>query len=167
MERTTSRPTVIGTGLPPKGALMSGSSIQHRSITRCVTALSATVVAAGILAAGALADHPNDRSGALGPGAIAATQAVAVRTDDRAGLRGPGAISPTPARAAALHVDDRAGARGPGAFSPAQVALPTITSPNSFHWSDASVGAASALGLVALAGVLLLTIRHRSQPVAS
>lgn len=137
------------------------NSRPHRT-RRAAGALGAALAISGTLVASALAAHPNDRAGMLGPGAIQAVSVVSVaskRPDDRAGSRGPGAVSP----AAPTRPDDRAGSRGPGGVGPEQAALPFVTAHDGFRWGNPVLAAIVMLGGVSVAGLLALAVRRRAR----
>jgi hypothetical protein len=114
------------------------------------------------------ATRPDDRAGPLGVGT-----ALVVRADDRAGLRGaaPGqsdVISRYLISHSAVRPDDRAGPLGVGSDSAVGIVTPAhsvILDSTGFQWSDAGIGAGTALGLILLA--LGATVLVRSGRVRS
>ena len=100
---------------------------------------------------------PNDKAGTIGIGAVA-TSAQAPDAFERAAIRAAG---DTPMRP-----DDRAAMRGPGIVPTGSVLL-AATADDGFQWGDASLGAGFVLGLVLVAGLVGLTIRHRGGPVSA
>ncbi len=93
------------------------------------------VAVSALLAPSALADRPDDRAEARGPGALVASSAI--RPDDQAGTRGPGSIPPVVVAAGA--------------------------SADGFDWTDAGVGAVGAFGLALLVlGAHQVATRARS-----
>jgi hypothetical protein len=84
------------------------------------------------------------------------TTADPVRPDDRATR--PGVVAP------AVRPDDEAGVRGPGA---APAVAPVIATTDEFDWTDAGIGAAAALGVLALGAGALLGVRSRHPSRAS
>jgi hypothetical protein len=104
------------------------------------------------------------------------TQVAQSRPDDRAGVRGPIGQTVIPdafsrevtkvssESAAISHADDRAGTRGPGFVrTPVLVSAPT----GGFDWSDAGIGAGTALAsALILLGSVALTRRNRQSTVA-
>ena len=57
---------------------------------------------------------------------------------------------------AVVHADDRAGVRGPGIVQTPQV----VSSSSGFDWGDASLGAATALGIALILGSGLVLVRR-------
>ncbi len=118
------------------------------------------LAASALLAGAGLAARPDDRAGMLGVGSINAQETASiVRPDDRATARGPDPLALEVRAQTAVRPDDRAGTRGPG---PALV-VPTTPGPSDdsrFDWSAAAIGASSALMLVLLIGVSLVSARH-------
>jgi hypothetical protein len=105
------------------------------------------------------------------------TQVALNRPDDRAGVRGPISEAVVPdafsrevtkvssGSAAISHADDRAGARGPGF-----VRTPVLVSAqgDGFSWSDAGIGAGTALAsALILLGSVAVTRRTRQSTVAA
>jgi hypothetical protein len=143
---------------------------------RCIGATAFSVMSIGAGAGTAFADppaqthnyfahavgtRPDDRAGIRGPNApsfMTAPQAtVHVRPDDRGGIRGPNGPSfmTAPAQNRAVRPDDRAGIRGIDSTTVAATQL-SLGSASGFDWSDAGVGAGSTLGLILIAGGLLV-----------
>jgi hypothetical protein len=115
------------------------------------------VLAAALLAPSALAQRPDDRAGARGPGAIAAQQSSSTRPDDRPGLRGHDGAA---IRSTSVRPDDRAGMHGPGEFTPSVVQATST----GFDWGDALIGGLGGVGAaLALMGILLLVTSRRSK----
>jgi LPXTG-motif cell wall-anchored protein len=88
--------------------------------------------------------------------AVQKAERAAITPDDRAFSRG---VTPA-ASGQSLSPDDRPLVRG--------VETPPVTSPlvsvsdsSAFHWDDASVGAATTLGLFLVGGALLVALRRR------
>jgi hypothetical protein len=150
-----------------------------------LTVTAAALAAAALLAPVAQAQHPDNRPGPRGPGAIEATQtgaarhpdnradrgvlsqesstqSTAIRPDDRAGERGPGAFDTPTVASTPTRPDDRAGERGPGAFDEPTVVV-THTS-TGFDWGDAFVGALGGIGTaLLLTGALFLLLGQRTR----
>jgi hypothetical protein len=150
-----------------------------------LTTISTLIAAAAFLAPVAQAQHPDDRPGPRGPGAIEAeqtgaarhpdsradrgvvlqestVQSTAVRPDDRAGERGPGAFDTPTAVSSPTRPDDRAGERGPGAFD--QPTIVVSQSSVGFDWGDAFVGALGGIGTaLLLTGALFLLLGQRTR----
>jgi hypothetical protein len=164
--------------------------------TRHLTLTMITTLAALVLAGAALAQWPNDQDGIGARAVAASAQtADAVSPNDRGGMTGVGAVAvsaqapdaferaamrantSTPGpdvleraaiRAAAdtpTRPDDRAGVRGPGLASTGSVLL-AAPAETGFQWGDASLGAGIVLGVLLVAGLVGLTIRHRGGPVS-
>jgi hypothetical protein len=100
-----------------------------------------------VLIAPAAAQHPNDRAGLQGVGAVAATQDVAV------------AVSPS------LRPDGR---EMPDGVDLAPTPPTIVAADDGFDWDDAGIGLAGGLGLaLVLVGVLAATQHARRMPGAS
>jgi hypothetical protein len=143
---------------------------------RCFGTAVLLVLVVGIGAGAALADppaqthnyfaqgtRPDDRAGihgVNGPSFMTAPVQTpgAVRPDDRGGIRGPVGLSfmtaPTQTTNA-VRPDDRAGIRGIDSTTAAASEI-SVGRASNFDWGDAGVGAGSTLGLVLLAGGLLM-----------
>jgi len=143
---------------------------------RCFGAAVLSVLVVGLGAGVALADppaqthnyfaqgtRPDDRAGihgVNGPSFMTAPvqTPAAVRPDDRGGVRGPDGPSfmtaPTQTTNA-VRPDDRAGIRGIDSTTAAASEI-SVGPASNFDWGDAGVGAGSTLGLVLLAGGLLM-----------
>jgi hypothetical protein len=143
---------------------------------RCFGAAVLCVLVVGIGAGAALADppaqmhndfaqgtRPDDRAGihgVNGPSFMTAPvqTPAGVRPDDRGGIRGP--VGPSfmtaPTQTTnAVRPDDRAGIRGIDSTTVAASEV-SVGAASTFDWGDAGVGAGSTLGLVFLAGGLLM-----------
>jgi hypothetical protein len=122
-----------------------------------------------------VASSPNDQGGMIGVGAAATTEAPdaferaaaihAARADapdviERAAIR---AVADT-----AVRPDDRPGLRGPGQV-PTGAVVATSSTEHGFQWGDASLGAGLGLvlGVLLVAGLVALTVRHRGGPVSA
>ena len=146
------------------------------SLLRCFGAAALSVLVVGLGAGVALADppaqthnyfaqgtRPDDRAGihgVNGPSFLTAPvqPPAAVRPDDRAGIRGPVGppLTTGPTHTTnAVRPDDRAGIRGIDSTTVAASEV-SVGGASNFDWLDAGVGAGSALGLVLLAGGLLM-----------
>lgn len=107
--------------------------------------------------------RPDDRAGIRGPNAPSfmtghpVQPTVGVRPDDRGGIRGPNGPSfmKAPAPSSAVRPDDRAGIRGIDSTTVAATEV-SLGGASSFDWGDAGVGAGSTLGLILIAGGLLV-----------
>ena len=115
--------------------------------------------------------RPDDRAGfhgANGPSFMAAPAQtiVGVRPDDRGGIRGPNGPSfmTAPAQNTAVRPDDRAGIRGIDSTTVAASEV-SLDSASGFNWGDAGIGAGSTLGLVLIAGGLLVARGRLRAPV--
>jgi hypothetical protein len=112
---------------------MIGSMKAWRGLAAGLISVASLVVVVPATAAEA---RPDDRAGALGPGAqrLALT---AVRPDDRVGVRGAIASPPV------LH--------------------PVSATSGAFDWDVAAAGAAVTLGVISLAGIGVLASRRRGR----
>jgi len=146
---------------------------------RCLGAMAFCVLIVGTGVGTALADpltqphnyfaqvapgtRPDDRGGIRGPNgpsfmADPAQTTVGVRPDDRGGIRGPNGPSfmTAPAQTTiAVRPDDRAGIRGIDSTTVAASEV-SLAGASGFDWGDAGIGAGSTLGLVLIAGGLLV-----------
>jgi hypothetical protein len=93
-------------------------------------------------------------------------QVSVTRPDDRSGARGPGALESAGSTASIARPDDRPGPLGPGMVSSERPIIVTSFA-DAFDWLDAGIGAAFALGLIAVGGGALLVVRHRTDRVAA
>jgi hypothetical protein len=103
----------------------------------------------GIGAGAALADPPAQTHNYVAQG---------TRPDDRAGIHGvngPSFMTAPTQTTNAVRPDDRAGIRGIGSTTAAASEI-SVGRASNFDWGDAGVGAGSTLGLVLLAGGLLM-----------
>lgn len=136
--------------------------------------LAATVAGAALLPAVAAAQSPNDRA-THGVGAIVLEQSTsAVRPDDRAthGVGSTGSLDNAPSATPSIstyilqhHLRD--GVRGPGTFESTPTTTVVTSSPNTFDWGDASIGALGGLGLaLCIGGIAILTTRRLGAGVA-
>lgn len=71
------------------------------------------------------------------------------------------AVLIAPSAASARVLGDHSSPAGPAAEIAAPVAAPISSSPSGFQWDDAAIGAAGALGLVAIAGASSGRVRRR------
>jgi hypothetical protein len=93
-------------------------------------------------------------------------QTSVTRPDDRSGVRGSGArVSAGPAEPI-VRPDDRPGPQGPGTVSDERPVI-VASLGDAFDWLDAGIGAAFALGLIAVGGGALLVLRHRRDSIAA
>jgi hypothetical protein len=93
-------------------------------------------------------------------------QVSITRPDDRSGVRGPGAVESAPSTASIARPDDQPGPRGPGTVASEKPIIVTSFA-DAFDWIDAGIGAAFALGLIAVGGGALLVVRHRPDRVGA
>jgi hypothetical protein len=134
---------------------------------RMVTVFAVTVGISALVVPIAAAQHPDDRAGMRGVGAISAAQADAVlRPDDRVGVRGPGRTAWATPVPATTRPDDRAEARGPGAHVEAPVTVATADDGGAgVDWGN-TLGAAGFVLLLGLfAGVLIYNGRLERRPI--
>jgi hypothetical protein len=118
------------------------------SIRRAIWSLALACAAATTLVGGAQAGHPDDRAGTHGvSSAVAATDLI-----DRVLLR---------QKLTAHRPDDRAGAHGVAPIKSESLAAASYVVDSGFHWDDAGIGAATALGLALATGAGVAALRRR------
>jgi hypothetical protein len=120
------------------------------------------------------AEHPNDRAGLQGAGALASTETgtsavAAEHPNDRAGLQGAGALAAaetgTPGSIQSLRPDGR---ELPDGVDLAPTPPTIVAASDSFDWDDAGIGLAGGLGLaLVLVGALAAAQYTRRMPGAS
>jgi hypothetical protein len=121
-------------------------AIMIAQVPRRIAVLVVTLAAAVAMVGSARAEHPGDRAGMLGVGAVerASHEAAAVRPDDRDGLHGPGSVSVgDPEPALAVLADSSGG----------------------WRWADATSWGAVAAGLLVLGALVVGVRRNRSRVV--
>jgi LPXTG-motif cell wall-anchored protein len=94
--------------------------------------------------------------------AVQQAEQAATTPDDRAYSRG---VTPAPS-GQSLSPDDRPLFRGVET-PPVAPSVVSVSDSSAFHWGDASIGAATTLGLFLLGGVMLFALRRRRHLTAA
>jgi hypothetical protein len=134
-------------------------SMTRNKIFRLVPTLALATVGFALTAGPATAEHPNDRAGMQGVGAVSAAAPAQPRIPDAFDRPVAASIS------ASIHPDNRTSPRGPGAFSAPPLPTAVAAAADDFEWGDASVGAGAMLVALLLAGGFAVSVRHRGRAI--